>query len=179
MKLRATLILLALLPANAADLVLHDAQVQVFFSPHGGCTEAVVSTIAGARKTVLVQAYSFTSAPIAGALVAAHTRGVDVRIILDKSQEKDRRSDLAMVSAAGIPVWIDTVRGIAHSKVMVIDGGTVITGSFNFTAAAEKSNAENLLVIHDPGLAALYIANWQDRLTHSEPATANTPSEKP
>jgi phosphatidylserine/phosphatidylglycerophosphate/cardiolipin synthase-like enzyme len=168
MELRAALFLALCLPASAADLVLDHAQVQVFFSPHGGCTEAVVAAVDGARRTVLVQAYSFTSQPIAGALKAAHDRGVDVRVILDKSQETDRRSDRAFLQAAGIPVWIDTVHGIAHSKVMVIDAATVITGSFNFTAAAEKSNAENLLVIHDPGLAARYAQNWAARLAHSE-----------
>lgn len=169
MKLQASLLIALCLPACAADLVLDHAPVQVFFSPHGGCTEAVVGAIEGAKKTILVQAYSFTSAPIAEALVAAHTRGVDVRIILDKSQETDRRSDCALVHAASIPVWIDTVHGIAHSKVMILDSQAVITGSFNFTAAAEKSNAENLLVIHDPALAALYTANWTARLAHSEP----------
>ena len=168
MRIQAALLMALCLPAGAADLVLEHAPVQVFFSPHGGCTEAVLAAVGGAKRTILVQAYSFTSVPIAEALVAAHARGVDVRIILDKSQETDRRSDFALVRAGGIPVWIDTVHGIAHSKVMILDGQAVITGSFNFTAAAEKSNAENLLVIRDPGLAALYARNWADRLGHSE-----------
>lgn len=170
---RSVLALLLFLPTFGTDLVLDHAQAQVFFSPRGGCTEAVVAAVAGARKTVLVQAYSFTSQPIAEALKAAHDRGVDVRIILDKSQKTDHRSDRAFVQAAGIPVWIDTVHGIAHSKVMVIDGATVITGSFNFTKAAEASNAENLLVIRDQGLAALYTQNWNNRLARSEPAQGN------
>lgn len=168
---RSLLLTLALsLALWPADLDLDHAPVQVFFSPHGGCTQAVVASIQAARRSILVQAYSFTSTPIAGALRAAHDRGVDVRVILDKSQERDQHSDLAYVQAAGIPVWIDTVRGIAHNKVMVLDGETVITGSFNFTAAAENSNAENLLVIHDRGLAALYARNWQARFDRSRPA---------
>jgi phosphatidylserine/phosphatidylglycerophosphate/cardiolipin synthase-like enzyme len=57
---------------------------------------------------------------------------------------------------------------IAHNKIMVIDGKTVLTGSFNFTKAAEDDNAENLLVIQDPALAAKYAANWQAHLSHSE-----------
>jgi phosphatidylserine/phosphatidylglycerophosphate/cardiolipin synthase-like enzyme len=69
----------------------------------------------------------------------------------------------------GIPVKIDAQHAIAHNKVMVIDGETVITGSFNFTKAAEESNAENLLIIHDKKLASLYIKNWQEHAQHSEP----------
>jgi phosphatidylserine/phosphatidylglycerophosphate/cardiolipin synthase-like enzyme len=69
---------------------------------------------------------------------------------------------------AGIPTFIDAKHAIAHNKVMVIDGATVITGSFNFTKAAEMSNDENLLVIRSPELASKYPANWKAHLDHSE-----------
>ena len=69
----------------------------------------------------------------------------------------------------GIPTWIDAQHAIAHNKVMVIDGATVITGSFNFTKAAEENNAENMLVIRDKALADKYAANWQAHVEHSEP----------
>jgi phosphatidylserine/phosphatidylglycerophosphate/cardiolipin synthase-like enzyme len=143
--------------------------VEVSFSPKGGCTEAVVKEIDAAQKTILVQAYSFTSVPIAKALVDAHQRGVDARVILDKSQRTEKYSSADFVLHAGIPVWIDDQHAIAHNKVMVIDGAVVVTGSFNFTKAAEESNAENLLVIRSPELAARYTANWTAHLRHSEP----------
>ena len=138
------------------------------FSPKGGCTEAVVKEIDAAKKTIIVQAYSFTSAPIAKALVEAHKRGVDVRVILDKSQRTEKYSSADFVLHAGIPIWIDAQHAIAHNKVMVIDGATVLTGSFNFTKAAEEHNAENLLVIRDKALAEKYAANWNTHLDHSE-----------
>jgi phosphatidylserine/phosphatidylglycerophosphate/cardiolipin synthase-like enzyme len=141
---------------------------EVYFSPRGGCTEAVVSGLGKAKQEVLVQAYSFTSAPIAQALVAARKRGVDVRVLLDKSQVSERYSSAEFLARAGIPVKIDTVHAIAHNKVMVIDRATVITGSFNFTRAAEERNAENLLVIHDSDLAGKYLANWQVHDRHSK-----------
>jgi phosphatidylserine/phosphatidylglycerophosphate/cardiolipin synthase-like enzyme len=65
-------------------------------------------------------------------------------------------------------VKIDAQQAIANNKVMIIDGETVITGSFNFTKAAEESNAENLLVIRDRKLAERYIKNWQEHERHSE-----------
>jgi phosphatidylserine/phosphatidylglycerophosphate/cardiolipin synthase-like enzyme len=142
--------------------------ISVWFSPHGGCTEAVVDAVDHAKSTVLVQAYSFTSAPIAKALKEAHDRGVDVRVILDKSQRTERYSGLTYLQHAGIPTWIDAAHAIAHNKVMVIDGETVVTGSFNFSKSAEASNAENLLVIRDAALAKAYAANWAEHLSHSE-----------
>jgi len=142
--------------------------VAVYFSPKGGCTEAVVEELQSASATVLVQAYSFTSAPIAKALVDAHKRGVKVQVILDKSQRTEKYSSATFLEHAGIPTFIDAAHSIAHNKVTVIDGQTVITGSFNFTTAAEQHNAENLLVIRDRSLADKYAANWEAHLLHSE-----------
>jgi len=156
--------LLALLLAVS----IQAAEIQVYFSPQGGCTEAVVANLDKATNTVLVQAYSFTSAPIAKALVDAKKRGVKVQVILDKSQRTERYSSADFVQRAGIPTFIDAKHAIAHNKIMVIDGKTILTGSFNFTKAAEEKNAENLLVIQDAALAAKYTANWQAHLKHSE-----------
>ena len=142
--------------------------IQVYFSPHGGCTEAAVENLKKATNNVLVQAYSFTSAPIAEALVDAEKRGVKVQVILDKSQRTEKYSSADFVAHAGIPTFIDTKHAIAHNKIMVIDGKTILTGSFNFTKAAESSNAENLLVIQDATLAKKYTANWNAHLQHSD-----------
>jgi phosphatidylserine/phosphatidylglycerophosphate/cardiolipin synthase-like enzyme len=141
---------------------------QVYFSPHGGCTDAIIRELNKAKSTVLVQAYSFTSAPIAKTLLNAHKRGIKVEVILDKSKRTQNYSPATFLYNQGIPVKIDAVHAIAHNKVMVIDGETVITGSFNFTKAAEENNAENLLVIHDRKLADRYIKNWKEHAQHSE-----------
>jgi phosphatidylserine/phosphatidylglycerophosphate/cardiolipin synthase-like enzyme len=145
------------------------APVEVYFSPRGGCTQSVVRELNRAQETVLVQAYSFTSVPIAKALLEAHKRGVKVQVILDKSQRTENYSEADFLLDSDIPTWIDAQHAIAHNKVMVIDGQTLITGSFNFTTAAEEHNAENMLVIRDEGLAARYAENWQAHLAHSEP----------
>lgn len=140
---------------------------QVYFSPYGGATQAIVRELRGAHKSILVQAYSFTSAPIAKALVDAFRRGVDVQVILDQSQVTARYSSADFLAYAGIPVRIDSEHTIAHNKVMVIDGETVITGSFNFTKAAEEKNAENLLILRDKSLASRYSENWERHARHS------------
>ena len=100
-----------------------------------------------ARQEILVQSYSFTSKPIAKALIDAKKRGVKIDTVLDKSNATAKYSAAAFLYNAGIPVLIDDKHAIAHNKIMIIDRQILITGSFNFTAAAENKNAENLLVI--------------------------------
>ena len=129
-----------------------------------------MKAISLAKNSVLVQAYSFTSAPIAKALLHAHKKGIRVEVLLDKSsigKGKDYSAATFFLNE-GIPFKIDAAHSIAHNKIIIIDGGTVITGSFNFTKAAEESNAENLLVIHDKKLAESYTRNWQEHERHSE-----------
>lgn len=169
-KQLALVLLACVLPLHAADLVLKNVPAQVYFSPEGGAQAALVATLEQARTSVLVQAYTFTSAPVAAALKAAHDRGVEVKVILDRSQRTDRYSGMTFLVRAGIPTWIDSRHPIAHNKVMVIDGRTVVTGSFNFTRAAEEKNAENLLILESPALANLYRKNWEEHQAHSEPA---------
>jgi len=127
--------------------------------------KAVVEALSKAKSTVLVQAYSFTSPPIAKALTEAQRRGVKIQIVLDKSNRTDRYSAATFTQDYGVPTFIDDRHAIAHNKIIIIDGQTVLTGSFNFTKQAEELNAENLLVIEDSAIAA----NWKVHFTHSKP----------
>jgi phosphatidylserine/phosphatidylglycerophosphate/cardiolipin synthase-like enzyme len=150
-------------------------RIRVLFSPRGGCTEAIVAAIGAARSSVDVQAYSFTSAPIAKAVADAHARGLRVRVVLDRSQRGERYSSATFLRNHRVPVWIDDEHAIAHNKVILIDGDTVLTGSFNFSKAAEERNAENLLIIEGrPELASAYRANFEEHLGHAKPYTGPT-----
>jgi phosphatidylserine/phosphatidylglycerophosphate/cardiolipin synthase-like enzyme len=142
---------------------------EVFFSPKGGCTQAVVREMREARQSILVQAYSFTSAPIAAALVEAARRGVLIEVVLDKSNKTGKYSAADFVAHAGIRTWLDEKHAIAHNKVLIIDEAIVVTGSFNFTKAAEESNAENLLILRSPELASLYTRKFIEHRNHSAP----------
>lgn len=143
----------------------------VHYSPKGGCTDAVVAHIKRARHEVLMQAYSFTSKPIAEALVDAKTRGLHVDIVLDRSNEQETYSELKDLLGEGLVPYIDAQHAIAHNKVMILDGKTVLTGSFNFTNQAEHENAENLLIIEGhPELARAYRQNFLEHKSHSQPA---------
>lgn len=141
--------------------------ITVYFSPNGGCTEAICTEIRNAKIAILVQAYSFTSKEIVADLVAARARGTRVAVIIDRAASSDKYCLANDLLAGGCEVFIDGRHAIAHNKVMVIDSTVVLTGSFNFTAAAEKRNAENVLVIRNAGLAASYEANWARHQEHS------------
>jgi phosphatidylserine/phosphatidylglycerophosphate/cardiolipin synthase-like enzyme len=156
---------------GAGDIVAggSDKDLACWFSPNGGCTDAIVGEVDGAAKSITVLSYTFTSRPIANALIDAHRRGVDVEIVADKSETEDVRSEIKSLQRAGIAVYIDSKHAIAHNKVMVIDGATVITGSFNFTYAAEHENADNVLIVHHhPAIASAYADNFAHHLSHSD-----------
>jgi phosphatidylserine/phosphatidylglycerophosphate/cardiolipin synthase-like enzyme len=143
----------------------------VHFSPKGGAAERVIREIGRARREVLVLAYSFSSKPIAEALIAARRRGVKVEVVLDHSNEHEEYSDLPVLLEGGLQPLVDPHHAIAHNKVMVIDRTTLLTGSFNFTHQAEAENAENLLVLHrHRELIAAYVENFHLHRGHARPA---------
>jgi len=176
-RLVAQLVLL-ILAAGCTPQTSIPEGVQVYFFPHGGATEAAVNSLDHATNSILVQAYSFTSAPIAKAVVEAHRRGVQVKVILDKSQRTEKYSEADFLRNNQVPTLIDAQHAIAHNKVMIVDGYIVLTGSFNFTKAAEENNAENLLVINDTALAKQYVNNWHAHEQHSEIFTRDTTVEE-
>jgi phosphatidylserine/phosphatidylglycerophosphate/cardiolipin synthase-like enzyme len=159
-------------PAPAAN-----AYVEVAFTPGDDVAGRIIAAIGQARRQVLVQAFSFTHDGIAQALMDAHRRGVEVRLIADREQtEQLERGLVPALARAGIPVWLDGEHQSAHNKVMVIDAGLptarVITGSFNFTRAAQFKNAENVVFIAgSDALVQAYVRNWQRHLKHARPLT--------
>lgn len=167
----SVLVLLSLMVGSLhAAETFAPARVAVYFSPNGGATDAVVRALSAAKTQILMQAYGFTSAPIAKAFVEAHKRGVKMLAVLDKSNETNKYSAATFLHNAGVQPLVDDQHAIAHSKVMVIDSTTIITGSFNFTKAAEEKNAENLLVIKDaPELVKAYKVNIRLHAGHAHP----------
>ncbi|MDL2407897.1 phospholipase D family protein [Rhizobium calliandrae] len=139
------------------------AKVSVCFTPAEQCESLIVGEVDRAKSSIRVQAYGFTSLPIIHALQRAAGRGVEVLAILDKTNER-KYSGATLLDAAGIPVWIDYEPAIAHNKVIVIDEHLVIGGSYNYTAAAQKRNAENLTFMESREVAGEFLANWDSRL---------------
>lgn len=163
------ILILIPLPIYAQQGVLNHALYQLCFTPGGNCTQLIDKTILSAKESVEVQAYSFTSKPIIDALIKAKNRGIHVFVLLDKSNIGMPYAVIDALKAHQIPYLIDAIPEIAHNKVMIIDNRVVITGSFNFTKAAQHYYAENVLVIHDQALAEAYHLNFLKRKQVSEP----------
>lgn len=149
-------------PSHSDASAVGPATIEVAFSPDMGATDLVVKAIGEARRSIRVAAYSFTSKPIAQALLAAHKRGVDVKVVVDRSQAKAKYTSATFLANVGIPTRIDSRYAIMHNKFIVIDERNVETGSFNFTSAAEHKNAENVLVLrNDAAVARKYMHEWE------------------
>ncbi len=154
-------------------------EVRARFSPKGGCQDAIVQEIQKARREILVQAYSFTADPITYGLVDAKKRGVKVEILLDRSNEAERYSDIKILLDQGLEPHIDAEHAIAHNKIMIIDQKVVVTGSYNFTNQAEGENAENLLIIKGhPDLVRQYKDNFLNHKAHCKPAQVRASETK-
>lgn len=147
--------------------------IEVAFSPHGGVTDAIVRLIGEAKSSIRMASYSLTSNPIGKALVEARHRGVDVQLVIDKDhngRRESRNSVASYLAANGIPVRVDYTVAIQHQKTIVVDGISVLNGSANFSAAAEKSNRENITIHrNNPDLATSFLKNWNSMWAESKP----------
>lgn len=141
--------------------------LQAAFAPWDDIEALIIDELSRAKKEVLVQAYLLTSKPITAALLAAHRRDVEVKVLVDAKQLRQVQSSTAsQLRAAGIGVWVEHQYQNAHNKVIIIDAAlsraVVITGSANFTWTAQHRNAENILIVRDnPALAGRYAHNWE------------------
>jgi len=154
--------------------VIHGAEASVTagFSPGGSALDLILQFTSSAQQSTDVAAYDLTSRPVVQALSAAIARGVKVRLVADEKKSRDRWSLVSQLACAGVDVRINGTYSIMHNKFMVADGSAVETGSFNYTASAEKRNAENALVIKDePDIARRYQAEFNRLWNESDPVT--------
>jgi len=148
--------------SHGATTVAGAGRVELAFTPGDAIDAKIAAAIDAAQREVLVLAFSFTHSRIARALAAAHARGVTVEIVADRGQTLELpQSAVPPLARDGVPVWLDGNFGNAHNKVVVIDAGlpraTTITGSYNFTVAAQRKNAENVAIFRDnPDVANAY-----------------------
>ena len=146
-----------------------DTAVTALFSPGDGPVRAVVERIDGARESVDVACFVFSSKAVGEAVKAAHARGVTVRVLLDNVFASPRATarwkyvPFNELTAAGVACKYDDEASKLHHKVVIVDRKVVVTGSFNLSASAAADNNENMLVIESPAVAKRYAAEF-DRL---------------
>lgn len=147
-------------------------KIETAFSPNGGAEQLIIKVIDSAEQRLRVAAYSFTSANIVRALIKAKRRGVDVEVLVDEKGNKGKANQAALnlLVNSDISARTNSRYAIHHDKYIVADGMTVQTGSFNYSAAAAKSNSENVIVIWNRNeVAASYEKHWNSRWIQSTP----------
>lgn len=155
-------------PAHSAVLA-QAGTVEIAFTPDDAIDRRIIAVIDSAREEVHILAYSFTHRGIARALLDARARGVKVEIVADRVQTLDLpQSALPELKRRGVSIWLDAAPGNAHNKVLIADprtaGATTITGSFNFTRAAQVNNAENVVIFHgNRDVARIYERYYERR----------------
>jgi phosphatidylserine/phosphatidylglycerophosphate/cardiolipin synthase-like enzyme len=165
-----TVLLIAALAA-ATCVAAIPTTAEVYFSPNGGCQDAVLSQLRTARRSVDVAVYSFTVNRIALVLDSAARRGVKVRVVMDRQQAASSYS-IAALLAKKLPVRIGAGGGYMHNKFAIIDDSVCVTGSYNWSDAAESKNDENLLVLVSPALAKAYKDRFEIIWTYSVPESS-------
>lgn len=160
-----------------SSVPLAAAPTEVYFSPQGGAEAALEKLLDDARQDIRAALYFFTSRPLAAAILRAHKRGVKIQVIIDGNDESDyskgyylRQRGVDVRYARGLPKKARKSKkskyrvkkfGLMHHKFMVVDDKMVATGSYNWTASAEKWNRENLLIIKSSSLARKYTAEFE------------------
>ena len=125
---------------------------EILYSPEERPADRLVTLYGSAQKSIYLTIYGLTYPPIIKALVAAHKRGVDVRVITDRQKLEDRNQRLGLetLRLAGIPIKVNTHDGLMHIKQAIIDERINTSGSLNQTTSAARYNDERLDIMHDP-----------------------------
>ena len=135
--------------------------VQYCFSPGGHCDQVLVGWISRANSTIHVLIYSFTLDDVRDALISAHNRGLDVKVVMEKENVNEPGSEYYNLKTAGVDVRWDSRSALMHDKFAVIDGHVIVTGSYNWSASATNSNNENMAVIDSSSWGTAYETNFQ------------------
>jgi phosphatidylserine/phosphatidylglycerophosphate/cardiolipin synthase-like enzyme len=152
-------------------VLLEDMRIENYFSPREEVSARLVERLAEARHSIRFMAFSFTSDPIAQAMVERHAAGVAVQGVFENRSASGLGAEFDRLDEAGADVWRDGNCYTMHHKVIIIDEATVITGSYNFTARAEDTNDENLLIIDSPALAAEFLSEFTRVLEQAQNPT--------
>jgi phosphatidylserine/phosphatidylglycerophosphate/cardiolipin synthase-like enzyme len=143
-------------------LNVNGVPIEVYFSPDDGVEAQLIDLIQAAEQSIYFMAFSFTSDPLAEAILERAQKGVIVAGVMEESQvESNTGSEYDRFRQAGLDIRLDGNPRNMHHKVIVIDEKTVVTGSYNFSFSAENVNDENVLVFHDLRIANQFMTEFE------------------
>ncbi len=144
---------------------------QVYFTNPGieenHIAEHLIELINNADTSIHIASFEFNLTDVAEALIAAKSRGVDVRFITDdenglEADEEEGHGQFAMLEDNGIEVIGDDRNGLMHNKFWIFDNEIVWTGSTNITVNGTLKNNNNVIVITSEEVATIYEAEFQE-----------------
>ena len=155
--MRTALLILALSALGCGEEEIPQAGVELYMCADEPCSDRILALTNQATSTLWVAMFTFTHEDIAEGLVAAAGRGVDVSLLVERSQQ---HGVLPRLQAAGVKIKYDGNGSSMHHKFAVVDGAVTATGSFNWTNNADRHNDENLVILHSKSVAARYVAEF-------------------
>lgn len=155
--------------ANSALIPKSSDKSDAFFSPGDACRNIIINQILYATSQINICVFTISDDRIASAIVDAHKRGREVRIITDNDKSLDLGSDIARLHKEGIAIKMDKTPNHMHHKFMVVDNSTLITGSYNWTLSAAKYNHENVLLTTEGGLVKSFLKEFGQLWNKMEP----------
>lgn len=157
-------------PSTVTEYELAGKKVEVYFSPEDHIAEKLISLIKKSNISIHFLTSSFTSDDLASAIIEKSAQGVEIRGVFDESSiSGNEGTEYDRLRRAGLDIRLDSIEGQMHEKVIIIDGGIVAIGSYNYTVSAEKRNDENIMIIHDPQLAQVFETEFQRIFEISKP----------
>jgi phosphatidylserine/phosphatidylglycerophosphate/cardiolipin synthase-like enzyme len=141
--------------------ILDGTPIQVIFSPEDNAVSNLIALVNDAQTSIRFLAFSFTDYPLAQAMIARAQAGADVQGVFETFGSNSPRSELKTMWCAGLSVRQDGNGSFLHDKVIIIDNSIVVTGSLNFSSSADEENEENVIIIDNPEIAALYLQEYQ------------------
>lgn len=155
--------------ANSALLPKDADKSNAFFSPGDACRNIIINQIMYASSRINICVFTISDDRIANAIIDAHKRGRDVRIITDNDKSEDMGSDIARLHKEGVAIKMDSTPNHMHHKFMIVDDSSLITGSYNWTLSAAKYNHENVLLTTEGGLVKSFLKEFGQLWNQMEP----------
>jgi phosphatidylserine/phosphatidylglycerophosphate/cardiolipin synthase-like enzyme len=159
-------------PANTSTAPITvdvGTKVEVYFAPENNAMDRVIQAVRSAKKSIKFLAFAYTSEPLFQAMRERLAAGVEVSGIFESFHAGWANITIGPLHAAGATVRFDTNPDTLHHKVIIIDDKIVLTGSFNFSDGADRSNDENLLVIDNRNIAKTFADEFASLLSTTDP----------
>lgn len=175
MKKLALMILIVMVsfhsPSTFAASAGESQVIEVCFSPKENCDEKLIEFISSSQKSLDIAIYSVTLPSIVDAIDQAYTRGVKVRMVVDRTQAAGNKSLVQELINRNIPLKIGRGSGVMHNKFTIVDREVIQTGSYNYTSNATENNAENQIYLQDPKVISSYEAHFEELWAKGKPTT--------